>query len=122
MSLTNYECIALTVITTHPIGAPVSHCPRRTQSYLIQARERGSEAPQMLSFRALTQYAFTMVRAGLAFTFCILPKIRLVPAFVAGLVFVLIMTSPGIVNLPFCTSLVATSASASNTFEHSDFL
>merc|ERR1719453_194712 len=80
------------------------------------------QAPQISSFSALTQYAFTMVLAGFAATFTVLPNICLMPALVAGFVFVLIMHSPGIVNLPFLTSAVASSVRASSTFEHSDFL
>merc|ERR1719252_311401 len=66
--------------------------------------------------------AFTIVLAGFAATFTLLPNISLTPAFVAGFVFVLIMHSPGIVNLPFFASAVPISARASRTFAHSDFL
>merc|ERR1719337_258422 len=80
------------------------------------------QAPQTLSFRPLTQKAFTTVFAGFAAIFCILPNISLVVAFVAAFFLVLIVTNPGIVNLPFGTSVIASSVSASKTFEHSDFL
>merc|ERR1719446_508179 len=83
---------------------------------------RLQQVPQTLSFRALTQNAFTTVFAGFALTFCILPNINLVVAFVAAFFRVLIVTKPGMVNLPFGTSVMASSASASSTLEHSDFL
>merc|ERR1719436_758408 len=67
--------------------------------------------PQTLFFKAATGNAFTMVRAGFAFTVCILPKISFWQAFVAGLWRVLIMQRPGKVNFPLAlTSLVARSA------------
>merc|ERR1712190_479443 len=60
----------------------------------------------MLSFKAFTGKAFTTLRAGLAFTTHILPKISRLPAFVAGFVRVLILHRPGRVNTPvFDTSL-----------------
>merc|ERR1719476_337089 len=52
--------------------------------------------------------AFTTVFAGFALTTHILPKISLLPAFVAGLTRVLTMATPGMVNFPvFFTSLAA---------------
>merc|ERR1719194_46081 len=55
--------------------------------------------------------AFTMVRAGLAFTSCILPKISFLQALVAGFERVLIRQRPGKVKMPFFwTSLVAMAA------------
>merc|ERR1719456_1326702 len=63
---------------------------------------------QMLFFKAATGYAFTIVRAGLAFTITTLPKTSLSPALVAGLTRVLTMQKPGKVNLPVAlTSLDA---------------
>merc|ERR1712228_735801 len=60
---------------------------------------------------AATAKALTIVLAGLALTITILPKISLLPAFVAGFRRVLIMHKPGIVHLPtFFTSFVATVA------------
>ena len=50
--------------------------------------------PQTLFFKAATGNALTMVRAGLAFTVCILPKISFWQAFVAGLTRVLILQRP----------------------------
>merc|ERR1719313_2432076 len=44
------------------------------------------------------------------------------PAFLAGLIFFLNMTNPGMQNFPFFTSVVAISVSASSTLEQSDFL
>merc|ERR1719188_1532639 len=71
---------------------------------------------QMLFFKAATQKALTTVLAGFAFTMVSFPKISLLPALVAGFTRVLIMTNPGMVNLPvFLTSLVATSAKLSST-------
>merc|ERR1740121_2274445 len=67
--------------------------------------------PQTLFFKAATGNAFTMVRAGFAFTVCILPKISFWQAFVAGLTRVLILQRPGKVKTPLAlTSLVARSA------------
>ena len=50
--------------------------------------------PQTLFFKAATGNALTMVRAGFAFTVCILPKISFWQAFVAGLTRVLILQRP----------------------------
>merc|ERR1719393_547325 len=80
------------------------------------------QAPQTLSFRPLTQNAFTTVFAFCAFTFTSLPNISFLAAGLAGFFRVLIMTNPGIVNLPFCTSAKARSVSAPMTFAQSAFL
>merc|ERR1719454_2840258 len=67
--------------------------------------------PQTLFFNAATGNAFTTVRAGLAFTICIFPKISFLQALVAGFMRVLILQRPGKVKMPFfCTSLVAMAA------------
>merc|ERR550537_1892108 len=67
--------------------------------------------PQTLFFKAATGNAFTIVRAGLAFTICIFPKISFLQALVAGFWRVLILQRPGNVKMPFfCTSLVAMAA------------
>merc|ERR1719194_53796 len=59
------------------------------------------------AFKAAAGKAFTMVRAGFAFTVTSLPKAILLPALVAGLCRLLTMHTPGIVNLPvFFTSEV----------------
>merc|ERR1719145_499221 len=51
-----------------------------------------------------------------------LPKTSRLPALVAGLVRIFSLQSPGIANTPaFFTFVVATSASESNTFAHTDF-
>merc|ERR1719265_2719852 len=63
-----------------------------------------------------------MVLAGFAFTAIILPKANLVPALVAGFTLVLIITSPGIVNLPLLTSFVASSVRTSRQPAHCAFL
>merc|ERR1719498_1555775 len=56
-------------------------------------------------------YAFTMVRAGFAFTMTSLPKTSLLPALVAGFRRVLTIQKPGKTNLPLdLTSLAAMSA------------
>merc|ERR1719345_540967 len=80
-------------------------------------------ALQTLFFKADTAKAFTTVLAGFALTFISWPNIKRLPAFVAALCFVLIMQTPGIVNLPVpFTSLPASVAKASKTFAISDFL
>merc|ERR1719203_382980 len=56
---------------------------------------------QNSSLIALAGKAFTTVLAGFAFTKTSLPKINLLPAFVAGFLRVLIVTKPGTTNLPF---------------------
>merc|ERR1719401_2943429 len=67
--------------------------------------------PQTLFFKAATGKALTMVRAGLAFTNCILPKISFWQALVAGFTRVLIRQRPGKVKTPVdLTSLAAVSA------------
>merc|ERR1719282_129343 len=51
-----------------------------------------------------------------------LPKTSRLPALVAGLVRIFSLQSPGIEKMPaFFTLVVATSASESNTFAHTDF-
>merc|ERR1719352_2256670 len=66
---------------------------------------------QTLFFKAATGKAFTMVRAGLAFTVHIFPKISFLQALVAGFWRVLIRQRPGKVKMPFFwTSLVAMAA------------
>merc|ERR1719263_2223158 len=63
-----------------------------------------------------------MVLAGFAFTTTVFPNISLLPALVAGFKRVLIMQSPGIVNLPFFfTSLAATEARLSRMPDTADF-
>merc|ERR1719408_433735 len=106
-------------MVSHPRRVSMSQHPIHTETY--GETPRFLQAPQMLSFRALTQNAFTTVFAGFAFTFCILPNISLVVAFVAAFFLVLIVTKPGIVNLPFATSPKARSVSAAITLEQSDF-
>merc|ERR1712062_214610 len=89
------------------------------QSLKLSPQERRA---QMDFFSAPTQNAFTTVFAGLAFTTTSLPKAILLPALVAGFVRVLIMQSPGMVNLPaLFTSFVATLARVSRILEASDF-
>merc|ERR1719382_748434 len=71
---------------------------------------------------AATAKALTMVFAGFALTITILPKISLLPAFVAGFRRVLIMHKPGIVHFPvFFTSREATLVNVSSTFTTCDF-
>merc|ERR1719190_73696 len=77
---------------------------------------------RMLFFRAAAGKAFTIFRAGLAFTITTLPKTSLLPALVAGLVRVFNLHKPGRENKPvFPTSLVAISAKLSMNLEHTDF-
>merc|ERR1719469_1862963 len=76
---------------------------------------------QTIFFRAATGKAFTIVFAGFALTIISLPETSLFPALVAGFRRALIITTPGMVNLPFLTSLAATSTRLSKTFLQSDF-
>merc|ERR1719476_589874 len=74
-------------------------------------------------FNTETGKALTTVRAGLALTIRISPKISLLPAFVAGLWRVLIMHKPGTVNLPtLFTCFAQISAKLSTTVMHSFLL
>merc|ERR1712085_84690 len=57
--------------------------------------------PQNSSLRAFAGKAFTMVFAGFALTRTTLPKISRFPALVAFFWRVLIITTPGMTNLPF---------------------
>merc|ERR1712137_1174466 len=67
--------------------------------------------------------AFTIFRAGFAFTITTLPKTSLLPAFVAGFVRVFNLHKPGRENRPVLpTSFVAISAKLSMNLEHTDFL
>merc|ERR1719401_3140818 len=78
---------------------------------------------QTLFFRAAAGKAFTIFRAGLAFTITTLPKTSLLPAFVAGFVRTFNLHKPGRENRPvFPTSFVAISAKLSMNFAHTDFL
>merc|ERR1719420_2534108 len=78
---------------------------------------------QMLFFRAAAGKAFTIFRAGFAFTITTLPKTSLLPAFVAGFVRVFSLHKPGREKMPVLpTSFVAISARLSMNFEHTDFL
>merc|ERR1719336_556461 len=89
----------------------------RSTSVLHATLKQAVAMTQMLFFNAATQKPLTTFVAGLALTIATLPKTSLLPAFVAGFMRVLIMTKPGMVNLPdFFTSLVATSAKPSSTF------
>merc|ERR1719221_2004068 len=56
--------------------------------------------PQTLLFKAATGNAFTIVRAGRAFTRTVLPNMVLSVAFVAGFTRLLILQRPGNVNWP----------------------
>merc|ERR1719327_2062887 len=72
---------------------------------LSRARHRLG-GPQNSSLKA-----FTMVLAGFAFTITTLPKISRFPALVAFFCRVLIITTPGMTNLPFffasCVAMLA---------------
>merc|ERR1712224_573358 len=83
---------------------------------------RSTGTLQMLSFRAFTQYALTIFVGGRALTLIVLPNAVEVPAFLAGLIFVLSMHSPGMVDFPvFFTSAVA-SCTKLSTSPATDFL
>merc|ERR1719414_1095129 len=108
-----------------PLSPGPGACPRRLVATCCGGSQ-GSAAPnawrpgvpraQIPFFKAATQYAFTMVFAGFAFTIMTLPKTSLFPALVAGLRRVLTMTRPGMVNLPaFLASLAPKAARASMT-------
>merc|ERR1719188_591334 len=71
---------------------------------------------------ALAGKAFTILRAGLAFTMTTLPKTSRLPAFVAGFVLVFSRQRPGSVKTPaFVTSAAASSAKLLIIFAHTDF-
>merc|ERR1719498_538625 len=73
-------------------------------------------------FRADTGNAFMTVLAGFAATTTSLPNIKRLPALVAAFLLVLIITKPGMTNLPTVfTCLAPISARASTIFEQSDF-
>merc|ERR1711972_1135440 len=77
---------------------------------------------QTLFFRAAAGKAFTIFRAGFAFTITTLPKTSLLPATVAGFVRVFNLHKPGREKRPVLpTSCVAISAKLAMTFEHTDF-
>merc|ERR1712176_549379 len=61
----------------------------------------GPGGPQNSSLRAFAGKALTMVLAGFAFTMTTLPKTSRFPALVAFFWRVLIITTPGMTNLPF---------------------
>merc|ERR1719277_477713 len=103
------------------------HVPRSAHGQQAGAEVAVAPRPahvtaQTLSLRAFTGYAFTTFRAGLAFTITTLPKTSRLPAFVAGLVRVLILQRPGMVKRPVLeTSCEAISAKLPMTFMHTDF-
>merc|ERR1719277_1677543 len=80
------------------------------------------ERPHKLSLMVLAGNAFTTFFAGFAFTITTLPKISLLPAFVAGFVLVLRRHKPGREKTPvFFTSVVAIPARLFSTAAHWDF-
>merc|ERR1719218_255318 len=84
---------------------------RASQHGLERAR-----SSQILSLRDFGAKHLTTVLAFIAFTFTVCPNMTLVPAWVAGLTFVLIITTPGTTNLPvFFTCEVARGARAPKT-------
>merc|ERR1719454_1040475 len=90
---------------------------------ILTCTTAASQIFQMLAFRAATGNAFTIFLAGFALTLTILPKISLLPAFVAGLVRIFNLHKPGIVNTPdFFTFAVAISARVSRAFAACAFL
>merc|ERR1719265_1891878 len=88
----------------------------------LSPRSLSSTGNQMDFLSADTGNAFTTVFAGLAATTTSLPNINLFPALVAGFFLVLIMTKPGMTNLPtLLTCFAPISARASTILEQSDF-
>merc|ERR1712187_1009277 len=86
----------------------------QTRSSIYKHAGYSALGTQTLFLRADTAKAFTTVLAGFALMVCILPKISFVQALVAGFFRVLIMTKPGMVNLPVVdTSFVPISARSS---------
>merc|ERR1712050_781923 len=80
------------------------------------------EVAYKLSLMAFAGNAFTTFFAGFAFTITTLPKISLLPAFVAGFVLVFRRHKPGRAKTPvFFTSVVAIAARLANTCAHWDF-
>merc|ERR1719488_276485 len=77
----------------------------------LRGARRRPGGPQNSSLRAFAGKAFTTVLAGFAFTMTTLPKISRFPALVAFFWRVLIMTTPGMTNLPFffasCVAMLA---------------
>merc|ERR1719436_2209369 len=103
---------------------PITRLPRGTptEGKMGFRRAPPPQTPQRLSLMALTGNAFTTLRAGLAFTTQILPKISRLPALVAGFVLVLSLQRPGNIKTPvLTTSLVANSAKLPMRPEHTDF-
>merc|ERR1712048_42224 len=91
-------------------GGPTGN---RSASKLTGARGRAHDVTaQTLSLRAFTGYAFTIFRAGFAFTITTLPKTSRSPAFVAGFVRVLILHKPGTVKIPLLDTSFALFACA----------
>merc|ERR1719203_2771775 len=84
----------------HLPGSAAPGCPR-AGALRISVRSCVRASLQNSSLIALAGKAFTTVLAGFAFTKTSLPKIILLPAFVAGFLRVLIITKPGTTNLPF---------------------
>merc|ERR1719498_1912396 len=96
-------------------------CTISNAEHKKEKKDKARLAPHFtLFFNAATAKALTTVLAGFALTLISLPKATRFPALVAGLCLVLIMQTPGMVNLPFLISLLAKSAKASKTFDTSD--
>merc|ERR1711972_506893 len=102
-----------------------THLPRGTPTdskLYASGTHLPTTAAQTLSLRALAGKAFTIFRAGFAFTITTLPKTSRLPAFVAGFVLVFNRKRPGNMKTPvLATSFDASSARLSMTFEHTDF-
>merc|ERR1711877_91250 len=81
------------------------------QAKPLRGARRRPGSHQNSSLRAFAGKAFTMVLAGFAFTMTTLPKISRFPALVAFFWRVLIITTPGMTNLPFffasCVAMLA---------------
>merc|ERR1712187_175733 len=72
----------------------------RHQGHGVSGPENTLLPAQMLFFRADNGKALTIFFAGFAFTTIILPKISLLPAFVAGFIRVFSLNKPGIEKVP----------------------
>merc|ERR1711976_453340 len=107
----------------HAAGAqPVPQIAHERQMSKGPHGASGAATPQTLFFRAASGNAFTIFRAGFAFTTHIFPKISLLPALVAGFVRVLILNSPGIMKTPVLeTSFAAISPRLPMNFAHCVF-
>merc|ERR1719222_1425748 len=108
--------------TLRPCTQPVPQIAHEEQMSKGPHDASRAATPQTLFFSAARGNAFTIFRAGFAFTTHIFPKISLLPALVAGFMRVLILNNPGITKTPVLeTSFAAMSAIEAMTFTHCAF-